>query len=968
MNNNLARSFRGVRHLLFGLVPTLAIPYASAEALLNPNQLSGTVQFTNTNALIKQELTERGVGSAYMRADSVGLTPVLNNNMSLYLNGGSQFDYQMTVESATNGIQYAVSADLRLDGRRERYLVGAQTSEAVYPEPNSDTQANINQCAAMADVRFVDANGAPVNVSGGYMHAWKMIDNYSRLQAQDFALQNGSHQDYLLIEGDGSDYRMDIVFDFGDDFYVDKVRNFCKATFTAQCDEVVPVNCVVDGGPIEFGNITGNVGVTGETLVNQSHLTRMVATNGPLRNQRYDHIDGAGVFNLQNLVPSTVVDPQQGYMVYGELGLGSGYDYQYMRTAFLYGNNGTVMVNPGQTTDLANTFVLNPGYVTGNIELVGPDSASSALEHIYRDADTDSNADGIPNNIYVSASHVNAYGIGQKSTGAEYGNSGAYARTGFSGDFDAVSDTFSGNYRLTLGGLKGESSIWALNDLVLRFDNVRDRTSEEPYHSAYMSVHNNEVVYRQVDAGANQQLDYNYCFNDIQLTYRSLSGKFYNPRLRASGRFEGEDYRGQLVDYRTSVSYARGLPQSQLSAASTGTVTLTLPQGQYTITPEVTAINPDGSKTNTELPAVSLDLGCGQVIKASTEVQVSIADLPQKTDSASITINGTINANAPVSTIDYVHNERSPVSICASGDCAASGEYSANVTLDQGENQVTVNANTADGGKASVSFQIEYNPQKPPAPLRLAKCGDVRVVAENSFSAAVSFNPVATGGCSAATISCDSTSGSSFAIGNHTVSCEARDACDNVAQCDFSINVQAPKVEEQVDSCSRDEDVSLEQSVGKTKLWPPNHNLVDVKQSLKLGTDCDQLKGEISEWTTGVEVWSNEPEASNGNGGDSSGNFAPDAKSADEVLRLRAERQGNSNGRVYLLIGYAEEEGDRLATSCEVVIVPHSNNSVSKAEVAIMASQAKYYCEQNNGTAPDGYYQHGLSAEIGPKQ
>jgi len=426
MKKNITNSFSGARHFLLGLIPAFAVSYASAEALLNPNQLSGTVQFTNSNPLIQQVLTEQGIGAAYMRADSVGLTPVLNNNMNLYLDGSSQFDYQMTVESATSGIPYSITADLRLDGRTERYLISAQTSAPVYPEPNADTQADINQCAAMTDVRFVDTNGSPVSVSGGYMHAWKMVDNYSRLQAQDFAIKNGSSQDYLLIDGDGSDYRMDIVFDFGTDFYVDKVRNVCQKTFTAQCDEVIPVECVVDGGPIEFGNIIGNVGVVGETVTDQSYLTRMIASNGPLRNQRYDHVAGAGPFDLQNLVPSTVVDPAQGYIVYGEMGVGTGYGYQYLRTPFLYSSNGTVMVNPGETTDLADTFVLNPGYVTGSIELVSPNSTNSALEHIYRDADTDSNADGIPNNVHVSASHVNAFGNFQKPVGAQYSSRGAW--------------------------------------------------------------------------------------------------------------------------------------------------------------------------------------------------------------------------------------------------------------------------------------------------------------------------------------------------------------------------------------------------------------------------------------------------------------------------------------------------------------------------------------------------------------
>ncbi|HEB28697.1 MAG TPA: HYR domain-containing protein, partial [Porticoccus sp.] len=338
-------------------------------------------------------------------------------------------------------------------------------------------------------------------------------------------------------------------------------------------------------------------------------------------------------------------------------------------------------------------------------------------------------------------------------------------------------------------------------------------------------------------------------------------------------------------------------------------------------------------------------------------------------------------ANAPVSTIDYVHNEHSSVSICANGDCAASGEYSAEVTLDEGDNQITVTANTDDGAQASVNFQIKYQAQEVAAPVRLSQCSDQRVVAANGASAAVSFSPTVSGGCSAPTLSCDHESGSIFTIGNHTVSCEAYDECGQTAECDFAVNIEAPPESEEVDdveeteavaSCDRNEDVSLTHTLGDNLLWPPKHKLVDVEQTLTLATDCDQLQGEMSQWQTGVEVWSNEPEASDSaNGMQDSGdtfNFAPDAKATDEVLRLRAERLGNGNGRVYLLIGYGAEGDNRFLTSCEVVVVPHNNSSASKAEVAIMASQAKYYCEENNGAAPVDFYQHGLSDKIGSKQ
>ncbi|NRB40269.1 MAG: hypothetical protein HRU20_17680 [Pseudomonadales bacterium] len=966
--------------ILGGLMPALCISTAYGDAQLNPNQLTGTISFTNSNPAIQEVLAQQGLGNVYLRADSLNLSPVLNNNMTLRLSGGHTFDYQMTVESSTAGIQYAISADLRLDGGMERYLISSHTSAGVYPEPAADTLADIHHCAAMADVRFTDTAGNPVTVSGGYMHAWKRIDNRSRLQAQDFAIKKGSSQDYLLIEGDGSDYRMDIVFDFGDDFYVDKVRNLCQVEFAASCDEVIPVQCVVDGGPIEFGNIVGDISVKGETLVDKNHLTRMVATYGPYRNQRYDHVAGAGLFDLQNLVPSNIVDPIQGYIVYGEMGLRSGYAFQYLRTPFMNGNNGRVMVMPGQTTDLADTFSMDPGFINGTIELTGPISDSNALATIYRDADTDSDNDGIPNNIYVSSSHINAYGTNQKPEGAEYNSNGAYARAGFAGSFDSATGNFNGNYELVLGGLKGQSSIWALNDLVLRFDNSRQRLSTDPMLNAYMRVHNNQVIYRQIDAGVSQTVDHSYCFNDIQLNYKTSSGVFYNPRLRATGLFNGEDYRGQIVDYRSFIDYARGLPLNSLSAADTGSVSLTLPQGAYDITPEVTTINPDGSQTNTELPALSLEVGCGQVIKVSTNIQISSDDQAQKTEQATITVSGNIQANIQVDSIVLSNNQNPASELCNIGDCAATGRYQTQLTLEDGANMITVTATGEDGTQASVSFTINLEQPEPLTAITLTQCNDIRTVAEDGVSTKVSFAPLATGGCSLPKVTCDASSDDLFNIGNHTVSCTAVDTCDQTASCEFAISIEAPEVEEPLviepdeependtPLTNNEDDTSCQQELvalalaarnNVNVLWSPNHELVPVGYSINVN-HCDE--DIINSLTT--TVYSDESEVP-GNGG-GSGQHAADAVQTDLGLALRAERAGNQDGRVYLIISSINNE-DESYTSCSAVVVPHDKNQQSLIEVLDQAKDAISICK-DTGAAPEDFFQQGISEELGPKQ
>jgi hypothetical protein len=62
-----------------------------------------------------------------------------------------------------------------------------------------------------------------------------------------------------------------------------------------------------------------------------------------------------------------------------------------------------------------------------------------------------------------------------------------------------------------------------------------------------------------------------------------------------------------------------------------------------------------------------------------------------------------------------------------------------------------------------------------------------------SVGASVSYAPpVATGGCSAAAVSCVPVSGSFFPVGSTTVTCTAADTCGNTASCSFTVTVSSP--------------------------------------------------------------------------------------------------------------------------------------------------------------------------------
>jgi len=148
-------------------------------------------------------------------------------------------------------------------------------------------------------------------------------------------------------------------------------------------------------------------------------------------------------------------------------------------------------------------------------------------------------------------------------------------------------------------------------------------------------------------------------------------------------------------------------------------------------------------------------------------------------------------------------------------------------------------------------------------------------------------------------------------------------------------------------------------------LWPPNHDLVDV--GLRV-TAFDPDGGGVD---VTVSVYSDEDDVEQTGGG----RFSPDAKPGSSFpfdesvpLRLRSERKGNGDGRVYLLVIEAiDDQGQRSSTCCTVV-VPHDQGAQSIADVEEQAAVAEAACEA--GLLPEdfGFVPVGDGPIIGPKQ
>ena len=219
--------------------------------------------------------------------------------------------------------------------------------------------------------------------------------------------------------------------------------------------------------------------------------------------------------------------------------------------------------------------------------------------------------------------------------------------------------------------------------------------------------------------------------------------------------------------------------------------------------------------------------------------------------------------------------------------------------------------------------------------------GDITVPNTGACNAPVTYPPPIAGPCCGA-VTCTRPSGSVFPTGTTTVVCSS----ESGQSCSFNVTVNdaAPPV------------VTL--SATTTLLWPPNHNMINVGLVATAVDTCDPHP------PIAVAVYGDEDdELQTGDG-----NFSPDAlRAAPGTLQLRAERQGNSDGRVYLIIGTATDASSNRGFGCATVVVPHSQSKADVLSVLAQAAAARAYCA-STGMPPPAYVVVGDGPVIGPKQ
>ena len=211
-------------------------------------------------------------------------------------------------------------------------------------------------------------------------------------------------------------------------------------------------------------------------------------------------------------------------------------------------------------------------------------------------------------------------------------------------------------------------------------------------------------------------------------------------------------------------------------------------------------------------------------------------------------------------------------------------------------------------GFDTCTFQVIVKDVQPPVvtcPTNITRPNDP------GLCGAVVAYPAATASdnCTSVTITYSKASGSFFDVGTTAVVVTATDGSNNKATCSFTVtvnDVEPPVIHDLV--------------VTPPILWPPNHHMKNVDVNY---TSTDNCPGPI---TCHITVISDEPE--NGTG---DGDTAPDWELIDDHhIKLRAERAGNGDGRVYTLTITCTDQHGNSSSGIKTVLVP---KNMSKKDI-----------------------------------
>ena len=192
-------------------------------------------------------------------------------------------------------------------------------------------------------------------------------------------------------------------------------------------------------------------------------------------------------------------------------------------------------------------------------------------------------------------------------------------------------------------------------------------------------------------------------------------------------------------------------------------------------------------------------------------------------------------------------------------------------------------------------------------PNVVVECTGNNGIAKNDPQLAAFFAGVSANDACDSSPSITNTAPNFLPVGATNVTFTATDASSNSKQCVATITVadtQPP---------------TIAASVSPDRLWPPNHKLVDIAASVVVSDVCNPSPTFVL-----TSVTSNEPDNGTGDGDTVNDIQGAALNTPDIAFKLRAERAGNGNGRVYT-VKYTASDGYNATQATDAVVVPHDN-------------------------------------------
>ena len=771
---------------------------------LEPNVLRGMARLTNQNPRILELLaTDNTWNRGYTVATSTRPGGFTANTPVLPLENPTEVPFEMLVEAGaggTAGVVYTVTVRRGTGTNFYTFppITGVQVRpRSVQPEP---TVVSVEGCIGVVQFQVgTDATcQTPVAVS-----SFNATNIPSMTTFPTYA-RNGLYVGYLP----GGTTRQ-LSANFRVSTPTGQWLQRQVVTVTAACDQVVRQCIVADSSsPPPVGGVTGPFELLNENIRSTTlTLSGPSDRSGPLRPPVAPVGEPGTWWKLENLIEGT-------YTMRAQVGLRSGREFTLINLPFLEGNT----VNGGPLTSLTKVvegevrypYAIQPAHFYGSIRLADPfvpqhPGTYSSMESLIFGADNDTNGDGIPNSVSINNwTHLNAY-----TPRASSGEDNTY--TAFPGAFDPDTGELASAYDLVLANPYDIPRTWTQEGVRLRFSSEGHVVTTRPgmYDPAKFRYGLLAINQRRRSAvlgpDARFRVDHEYCLNEVQVQYDTLFGSFFNPGANVHGNFKGTDWRSLPADYSVSATFwgtpaVWNMPNAHQYAQTSGSLTMVLPQGSYTVTPRATMVSTSGETNEALFAPLSVMLGCGQRLKLVPPLSVIVNPVPGCATGAQVPVTGVVKSSpAVVDRIWYQVNGGPEVTLCT--NCGSDPGFAFQAQLQACENDIQVFAfseglsqpafgtvqavwdEPADGPSCPGTYCVN----RPPVAL----CRSVSVPVDSACSQGTgSVNEGSYDPDTGDTVTCVQTPGGPYAVGTNRVKLTCTDSVGLSSSCEATVTVR----------------------------------------------------------------------------------------------------------------------------------------------------------------------------------